>query len=93
MKPRTGFFKYDLFPYVVTRKILSWNDEGDAVLEGGYVAKHSSLLHSLPLDESGPATDAVRQAESSYRTEKERIRKIILRKLYDTAPFLRPEGG
>ncbi len=31
MEPRIAFIKYDLFPYVVARKIVRWNDEGDAV--------------------------------------------------------------
>ncbi len=93
MEPRIAFIKYDLFPYVITLKILRWNDEGDAVGHGNLVYKHSSIIHTLPLEEGEAIANAIEHTKAVHREREKELRARLLRDLHDIAPFLKPEGG
>ena len=91
METRVGFFKYDLFPYVICHHIIGWSDEGHAMAKGGLRFKHSALIHSLPQETGGKYEAMVERAKSEYRREEKQLRERLLSHLHTDAPFLRPE--
>jgi len=91
VKPRIGFFKYDLFPYFVWFKFTKWSDEGNPQTDNNIRYKREAMLASFPEDEAQRYVDALENAKSAYRKREEELRDSLSEELYTIACFLRPK--
>lgn len=91
MKARIGFFKYDLFPYVVTNTITEWTDEGNPKC-GMSVFKRSFLIHSLPIEEGQPIAKKIERVAHLLRQREKELEDELLQELYSVASFLNIRG-
>lgn len=89
-EPMIGFFKYDLFPYIVHFEIVGWTESGSPLVgtrSNNIPHNRKSMFHILPKKEGDILADAIDKAKSYERSETSRLRSEILKKL----PIKNPE--
>lgn len=91
MKPRIGFFKYDLFPYFVWSRFTKWSDEGNPTTDNNMSYKREAMIASFPEDEAQKYVDALEKAKGDYQKKERELRDRLSEELYSVAYFLKPK--
>ena len=78
---KLGVFTYDIFPYMVTHRIIGSNDNGDMEIARGYFRSFKSMIAMFGGKKAKEVDKAIEDIKMEYQKKEKELRKELRKEL------------